>query len=144
MSMRSVIVVALIFFAFMPMAFAQPANITGTQSGGTGTVAPTPAPGPTVTLVNPLNLGNCGSNGTCLEALLNNILDFVIRIGTIAIILMIVFVGYKFVIARDNSGKLEEARRMLLWTVVGALILLGAKAISLGIQATVGALSAGG
>ncbi len=33
---------------------------------------------------------------------------------------------------------------MLLWTVVGALILLGSQAIAIGIKATVQALSVGG
>jgi hypothetical protein len=56
---------------------------------------------------------------------------------------MIVFVGYKFIAAQGNSTKIEEARNMLLWTVVGALILLGAQAIAMGIQATVTALTGG-
>ena len=90
-----------------------------------------------IRLFNPLG------EGTSLETLLGDILQLVIRIGSIVIVLMIVFVGYKFVVAQGNSGKIEEARRMLLWTVVGALILLGAEAIALGIQATVQAISTG-
>lgn len=73
-------------------------------------------------------------------AFLNNILSFVIEIGTIIVILMLVFVGYKFVAAQGSDTKITEARQMLLWTVIGALILLGAKAISLGILSTVKAL----
>jgi len=64
------------------------------------------------------------------------ILDVVTRIGFIVVILMTVFVGYKFVAAQGNESKITEAKEMLLWTVIGALILLGAKAIALGIQAT--------
>ena len=75
---------------------------------------------------------------------LNRILAFVIRIGTVVVILMLVFVGYKFVAAQGEPGKITEARQMLLWTVVGALILLGAQAIAKGIEATVRALSTGG
>jgi hypothetical protein len=76
-----------------------------------------------------------------LPQLLNAILDFVITIGGIVIVVMIVFIGFKFVAAQGNSEKLQEARTMLLWTVIGALILLGAKAIETGIQATVQSLS---
>jgi heme/copper-type cytochrome/quinol oxidase subunit 2 len=75
-----------------------------------------------------------------LESFLMSILDFVIRIGAIAVVLMLVYTGYKFVEAQGAPDKIAEARRMLIWTVIGALILLGAKAIALGIQATVDAL----
>lgn len=90
-----------------------------------------------ITLVNPLG------SGVGLMELLNKILDFVIKIGTIVVIFMIVYVGYLFVAAQGEPGKITEARKALLWTVVGALILLGAKAIAIGIQATVQALSVG-
>lgn len=71
------------------------------------------------------------------------ILSFIIRIGAIAVVLMLVYVGYLFVIARGEPGKIIEARSALLWTVIGALILLGSQAIAYGIQATVQALSVG-
>jgi hypothetical protein len=99
-----------------------------------------------VTLINPLAGVNCNSgasNGNCLVAFLTNILQFVITIGAIVVTLMVVWVGYKFVVAQGNSEKISEARNMLLWTVIGALVLLGAQAISLGIQATVTALTSG-
>ena len=69
-----------------------------------------------------------------------SILDFLIQIGGIAVILMLVYVGYLFVIAQGNETKITDARNALLWTVIGALILLGSKAISLGIEQTVKAL----
>lgn len=105
--------------------FGGPVCVSSTSGGGgnTGT-----------TLINPLK------SGTSLSGFLASILDFVIRIGSIAIILMLVFVGYKFVVAQGSDSKLVEARKMLLWTVIGALILLGSKAISTAIQATVTAL----
>ena len=114
-------------------------TVGGTQSGGIGTVNPTVrAPsGSDVTLINPLQ------GGGSLESFLLNILAFIIRIGTIIVILMTVFVGYKFVAARGEPGKIIEARSALLWTVVGALILLGSQAIAIGIRATVQALSVG-
>ena len=56
---------------------------------------------------------------------------------------MLVFVGFKFVTAQGEPGKISEAREMLLCTVIGALVLLGSKAIALGVDATVKALSGG-
>jgi Type IV secretion system pilin len=85
-------------------------------------------------LINPLK------SGTSLESFLGNILDFVIRIGTIIVILMLVFVGFKFVTAQGSETKLVEARKMLLWTIIGALVLLGSVAIKDSILATVQAL----
>lgn len=82
--------------------------------------------------------------GTSLESFLNTILSFVIRIGAIIVVLMLVYVGYLFVVARGAPGEIEAAKKALLWTIIGALILLGAQAISLGIQSTVQALSVGG
>lgn len=115
-----------------------------TQSTGTGIqTQSTGSGGKNVTLINPLNSGDCTPNGDCLMAFLNKILDLVIRIGSIAVILMLVWVGYLFVVAQGNGEKIAEARHALLWTLIGALILLGAKAISFGIEATVKALSVG-
>ena len=88
-------------------------------------------------LINPLGAG------TSLPVLLKDILQLIVQIGTVVIVLMLVYVGFLFVTARGEPGKITAAREALLWTVVGALILLGAQAISLGIQSTVQALSTG-
>ena len=110
--------------------FGTPVCVTAGNPGN-----PPPGEGnPAVTLINPLK------SGTSLESFLTSILAFVIRIGSIAIILMLVFVGYKFVVAQGNPGEIEAAKKMLLWTIIGALILLGAQAIALAIKSTVTAL----
>ena len=155
--MRTFVIASFIFalFAFAPSTLAGSVPSKGSCPGGTSDCAPglacvsgicenlSPTPAnPGVGLVNPLNVGNCTSD-TCLMVFLNKILDFVIQIGTIVVILMLVYVGYLFVTARGNDAKITEARQALLWTVVGALILIGAKAISTGIEATVRALSVG-
>ena len=82
-------------------------------------------------LVNPLNSINS------LPELLTAILKGVVEIGAIFLTLMIVYVGFLFVAARGNEEKIRSARDALMWTVIGGLILLGAEAISLVIQATV-------
>lgn len=134
--MRSFTLVALLFFAFAPAVLAQPAG-SGNSNPPAGLGNPATAPssqGSNITLINPLK-----GDGT-LQSFLLNILDFVIDIGSIIVVLMMVFVGFKFVVARGEPGKLTEARTALLWTVIGALVLLGSKAIAVGISATVQAL----
>jgi len=107
---------------------------TPPKSGGSGSAGIAPASGSSGTAVF---LNNPLKSGTSLESFLKDILAYVIRIGTIIVILMIVFVGYKFVVAQGKPAEIEEAKKMLLWTVVGALILLGSQAIAIGIKATV-------
>jgi hypothetical protein len=54
--------------------------------------------------------------------------------------LAIIYCGFLFVFARGNSEKLTHAREALLWTIIGAAILLGALAIATMIQGTITAL----
>lgn len=90
-----------------------------------------------------------GQNGLCnplkvstLQALLIDILNFVIQIGTVIIIFMLVLTGFKFVMARGNPTELGKAKEMLVWTLIGALIILGSKAIAVGIQSTIHSIQA--
>mgnify|MGYP001558670645 CR=1 FL=1 len=138
--MRTFIVIVFILFSFAPVALAVVTDGSGNNrtitdgSGNTGTV-----------LINPLSSGNCNPTNTdCLGNFLINILRLVVRIGSIVVVLMYVFVGFKFVTAQGNETKITEAKKMLLWTTIGALVLLGAEAIARGIQATVQGLTSGG
>jgi len=130
------LLIALIFLSALSVGAVatQAAPLGGGQNTGGYDLTGGQNTGSSVTLMNPLK------SGTSLESFLTSILEFIIRIGSIAIILMLVFVGYKFVVAQGSDTKLNEAKNMLLWTVIGALVLLGAKAISLAIQATVKSL----
>jgi hypothetical protein len=82
-------------------------------------------------LTNPLR------NINSLNDLLGAILRAVVEIGTIILVLALVYVGFLFVVAQGNEEKIRNARSALLWTVVGGLILLGATAIKAVIEATV-------
>ncbi|MDP2651678.1 MAG: hypothetical protein Q8O94_00900 [bacterium] len=145
MSMRSLVIIIFALCTLAPIAclpvgraLAQPQTgptIPNSQTQEGPTIPKTSSP--TDTLINPLGAG------TNLPALLNQIMKFVVYIGSIVVIFMLVYVGFLFVTAQGNETEITEARKALLWTVVGALILLGAEAISLGIQATVQALSTG-
>lgn len=87
------------------------------------------------TLVNPLG------SGSSLNGFIANVLGLVTRIGSIFVVLMLVYVGFLFVKAQGKDSELASARQALLYTLVGALILLGAQALAAGIQATTQALS---
>jgi hypothetical protein len=88
------------------------------------------------TLFNPL-----GPNAD-LNTFITNILTLVTDvIGPIVVVFMVVYSGFLYVVARGNPGKVGAAHQALLWTVIGGLVLLGAKAIQLIIVATVQGLS---
>ncbi len=72
-----------------------------------------------------------------LYDLLVKILNAAVYILFPFIVLMIVYTGFLFVAAQGNATKITQAREALVWTVVGALVVLGAKAIALAIEATV-------
>lgn len=89
-----------------------------------------------VTLVNPLEGGGVNS----LPELIKKILDIALTLGVPLIALAIIYSGYLFVAAQGNPTKLEEAKRTLVWVIVGAAILLAAYAISTAIVSTINAI----
>jgi membrane protease YdiL (CAAX protease family) len=81
-------------------------------------------------LTNPLQFNS-------LSQFLEAILSAVITIAFPIIVLMFVYSGFLFITAQGNEQKLTQFRRVLLWTIVGALLILGAQVLSSAIQGTV-------
>lgn len=91
---------------------------------------------PTLALAAPATLTNpIGTNS--ISELLANLLGLIALIAFPIIVLFIVYIGFLFVTSRGNPEKLSKAREYLLYAVIGALLVLGAEALSLAIQATV-------
>lgn len=65
-----------------------------------------------------------------IQTFVSDLLDIIIQIGVIFVVLVIVYVGFQFVTARGDTGKLSKAREAFTWTVIGAIILLGAQVIA--------------
>ncbi len=77
-------------------------------------------------------------NPSDLNELIEAILELVIKVGTPILVLAIIYVGFLFVAARGNPGKLEEAKQAFVWTLIGSAIILGAFVISTIIKTTIG------
>jgi len=92
------------------------------------------ADGFTMTLNNPL-----GKTKT-LTALISQIINVVITIATPIAILAIIYSGFLFVKAQGNPSKLEEAKKTLMWVLVGVMVLLGAELLSSVIGGTIQSL----
>lgn len=84
-------------------------------------------------IVNPIT-------STTIVGLIEKILKGVIKIGMPILVLAIIYSGFLFVSAQGNSEKLSEAKRALLYTLIGAAILLGSWGIAQLITETVKAL----
>lgn len=110
------------------------ATAQGSTSSGTTTSTSSGVQAPKIKLVNPL-----GSTKT-LPELIDGILRIVLTIGIPLIALMIIYSGFKFVMAQGNSKELEDARRNLLYVLIGAGILLGAYVIAEAVVGTINAI----
>ena len=60
-----------------------------------------------------------------------------IQVGAVAVTLAIVYAGFLFVVARGNPEELNKAKRTLMWTIIGALVLLGSQIIAKVIENTI-------
>jgi hypothetical protein len=87
-------------------------------------------PGATAKVQNPISTDN-------LNDFIKKILEAVIKIGIPLVALAIIYSGFLFVFARGNSEKLKTAKNALLYSVIGAVILLGAWALAKVIADTV-------
>lgn len=82
------------------------------------------------TLENPLGYNS-------IAQFLAAVLDAVVLIAFPFLVLALVYAGFLFVMAQGNESKLSEARRTFIWVLLGALLVLGAKALAAAINATV-------
>ena len=69
--------------------------------------------------------------------LIREILNIAVDIGVPVAVLAIVYSGFLFVSSRGDVKKLDEAKNIFFYSVIGVAILLGAYIIALAIQNTV-------
>lgn len=76
-----------------------------------------------------------------LSDFLNALLDVIILIGVPIVVFAVIYAGFLFVTAQGNTEKITTAKRVIVWTLIGAMLVLGSKALALAIQGTVEDLS---
>lgn len=87
---------------------------------------PTASPGVTgnsATIGNPLKVTNFCD-------LIKIVLQAIIMIGLPIAVVILVWVGFKFILAQGNPEKISDAQKAFLHTVIGIAIFLGAWAIA--------------
>lgn len=76
-------------------------------------------------LKNPL-----GSDTADLNTFLQNILKAIVMLITPVVVIMMIYSGFLFVTARGAAEELTKAKQALLYTLIGAAIVLGAQGIA--------------
>lgn len=88
----------------------------------------------TFTLSNPLKVDSIGG-------LVQNFVEIFSYIAILFAVLMLIYVGLRFILARGDSDKMKELKEWLMWIVVGVAVVIGARII---IQVVINTLSASG
>ncbi|MCA9353679.1 hypothetical protein KC842_02295 [Candidatus Nomurabacteria bacterium] len=78
-----------------------------------------------------------------IPVLISKILDIVIFIMVPIITLMVIYTGFMFVVARGKPAELEKAKKALMWTLIGAAIILGAWTLAEVLGGTIDCLKPG-
>lgn len=84
--------------------------------------SPTPCTSTSATICNPLQ-------ATSVTTILTDVVNIAIPIGAVIAVLMLVFVGFKFIFAQGKPEEINKTWKWFLWVVIGTAILLGAKVI---------------
>ena len=78
----------------------------------------------TFTISNPL-AGKVNS----VSDLVKNFVEILSYLAVIAAVVLIIWVGFQYIMARGDSKKIGELKEWLLWIVVGLAIVIGARLI---------------
>jgi hypothetical protein len=84
-----------------------------------------------------------GDEVDSLPKLIAKALEIVVKLGVPVIAFFVVYSGFMFIAARGNKDKLTTAKDSMLYTLIGAAIILGAFVISKLIGGTVEQIKSG-
>ncbi len=80
---------------------------------------------------------------TDMTGLLRVVLSAFMAIMFPITVLFIVYTGFLFLTAQGNPAKISQAKEYLIYTIIGALLILGSYALSTAIRATVNNIAPG-
>ncbi len=110
------------------VVLAQPSTQIGSS--------PSPSAAPTT-----IKIPNPFKGGTDLMSFITSVLNNIIMpIAAVGVVVWIVWAGFQFVLAQGKPDAIKKARDNLMWSLIGAGILLGAAAISVAVKSTIEAL----
>ena len=80
--------------------------------------------------VNPISFGT-------IPEFIEALLIFLVTIGTLVLVVMVVYAGFMFITAQGQPEKLKTAKSAFFWVVIGGALVLGAWALSLVVKETI-------
>ena len=87
---------------------------------------------------NPFDCGLPDNNQCTLISLITAVLNnIVMPIAAVAVVIWIIWAGFTFLTAQGKPAEITKAKDRLLWSLIGAGILLGAAGISAVVQNTI-------
>ena len=108
-------------------------EVLAQESGADGGGSSNPnsgADGGSSVITNPIGIND-------ISGLFDLILSIVITLAIPLIAVMIVYAGFLYLTAQGNTDKISKAHTALLYTVIGAAIILGSFVIKGAIQGTI-------
>lgn len=72
-----------------------------------------------------------------LAEFLEEIADFLLFLAIPVAIFFVIYAGFLFVTAQGNEEQIKTAKKVLIWSLIGVAVLLGAKVIAYAIKGTV-------
>lgn len=133
----------LLFIIAMPVLVnATPPAAPGAQVGGTDLLPGAQiggtdlTPGDTFGIKNPLD-----PKFNSVGSLVQGFVEIFSYLAILFAVLLLIWVGFRFILARGDSTKMNELKSWLLWIVVGVAVVIGARVI---IQVIINTLSATG
>ncbi len=91
-----------------------------------------------INLPNPLSDPKANSLIALITLLLNNV---VMPVAAVAVVIWIIWAGFQYLLAQGKPEALKKAHSQLLWSLIGAGVLLGAAAISKVVETTITGLT---
>ncbi|USN95077.1 MAG: hypothetical protein H6791_01475 [Candidatus Nomurabacteria bacterium] len=136
-SLKKIVLISMTWFLILSgVSFAQDGGSGGGPDGGSS------GAGESATLDFQLN-NPLSDEINSIPVLISKILDIVIFIMVPIITLMVIYTGFMFVVARGKPAELEKAKKALMWTLIGAAIILGAWTLAEVLGGTIDCLKPG-
>jgi hypothetical protein len=120
------------------------ATVDSSSSSGSGsgaTVDGTKPTSPSNSSINFAVKNPLGTSSTDLPGFIANVLSAIVDLLFPVVVIMLLYSGFLFVVASGNTEKLGEAKKTLMYTLIGAAIVLGASGLAHVIQNTISALA---
>lgn len=89
---------------------------------------------PAIQICNPLKVKT-------IQCLFREVLKIAAEIGSVFIVIGIIYSGFLFVKAQGNQEELAVAKKAITYTAIGAMLVLGAWAFSTGIANTISTIT---